>query len=168
MCVRFVYVCVCILCMYVCAFCVCVCVFCMFMRAFACMCMFVCACTGTESRSVCVSVWEDLCRVIKSSSPSCDPRSGGHSPEVATPSCSLGLQHVHDSLDLLYKTYRSLRATGRGSAYSLIAPDYVPLIGLFLRQLCSGMVSKWAEDVAMETAKSSQGTYDALSVNVLK
>ena len=114
---------------------------------------------------MCVTAWEDLCRIIKSlsSSPSRDP--SGHAPETAA-SCSLGLQHIHDSLDLLYKTYHSLRVAQRGSAYSLITHDYIPPIGLFLRQLCRGMAIKWAEDVAMETAKSSQGMHTAFVVVV--
>ena len=128
--------------------CVCVC------AATVCMCVR----AGTESRKICVAAWEDLCQVIKGPSPlpSHDPAS---TMEEVTSSCSLGLQHIHDSLDLFHKTYSSLRASRQASAYSLIAPDYVPVIGLFLRQLCRGMISKWAEDVAMETAKSSQGVY---------
>ena len=90
-----------------------------------------------------MKVWQDLCDITTSP----------HCPEAST----LGLQQIHDSLDLLSKSYISLRLSVRKTAYSAVSAEYVPLIGLFLRHLCYSMISKWAEDVAMEMSKMSQG-----------
>ncbi len=91
-----------------------------------------------------MSTWADLCRVITS-------------PALSPASCLLGLQQTQDSLDLLHHTHTMARLARRGCGYGGVASDYVPLVGLFLRQLCQGMVSKWADDVAMEMTKSSEG-----------
>lgn len=108
--------------------------------------MLSCTPSGTERTSICKSAWADLCQVITSSE---------------TPSgCALGLQQLHESLDLLCRGFSGLRQNTGRTCYGLISSDYLPLIGHFLRQLCLGMISRWAEDIAMETAKSSQGTHN--------
>ncbi len=41
--------------------------------------------------------------------------------------------------------------------YSIVAWDYVDHLGQFLRQLCLGLVEKWAESVAMDAVKPPEG-----------
>ena len=99
--------------------------------------------TGTENSTICVNVWSDLRRTITS-------------PETPK-SSSLGLQLIHESLDLLTRTYQTARLYSSDSLYSVVSSNYIPLIGQYLKQICLGMVSRWADDITMNSAEYTEG-----------
>ncbi len=107
--------------------------------------LYVSTTSGTQSGKICVDVWSDLCQIISS-------------PQQPHAS-NLGLQLIHQSLEMLTHAYQSLKVTNKNTLYSILPAEYISPIQLFIRKLCFGLVSKWAEDVSMETSKYSQGTY---------
>ena len=99
---------------------------------------------GTDSSNIIPVSWSDLCLVI---SPKDHPGEG----------CRLGLHEVQESARLLSQHYLEKRTSSGQTLYSLIAWEYIPLVGQFLHLLCQALVSMWADNVAMDAAKPSAG-----------
>ena len=99
--------------------------------------------SGTVRGTLCAGVWRDLCQLI--------------TPADAPTASTLGMKLLQESLTLLGHRLSRLRLASKKTAYSMLCGEYASALGPFLCQLSTGMVCQWAEDIAMETGKVSQG-----------